>query len=141
VDQIDASVAHPAPQLHDTLDMDRPVALLLVAVLHFIHDDDQAVAIVQRFLDALPAGSFLVASNLTLDFAPPEQVAKHEELLASGRTDARARDRVEFGRFFAGLEMVEPGIVAVSDWRPDRPEPERPRAADVAIYGAAGRLP
>jgi len=121
------------------LDLGRPVALLLVAVLHFIHDDEQAVAVVRRLLGALPAGSYLVASNLTLDYAPPEQVAKHEELLASGRTDARARNRAEFGRFFDGLEMVPPGIVAVSDWRPDRAD--RPTATDVAIYGAVGRLP
>ncbi len=121
------------------LDLGRPVALLLVAVLHFVHDDDQAVAVVRRLLGALPAGSYLVASNLTLDYAPPEQVAKHEELLASGRTDARARNRAEFGRFFDGLEMVPPGIVAVSDWRPDRAD--RPTATDVAIYGAVGRLP
>jgi hypothetical protein len=129
------------PQLRDTLDLDQPVALLLVAVLHFIHDDDQAAGVVRRLLDALPAGSFLVASNLTLDHAPPEQVTKHEELLAAGRTDARARNRAEFGRFFAGLELVEPGIVAVSDWLPDRPGSQRPSATDVAIYGAAGRLP
>jgi hypothetical protein len=64
-----------------------------------------------------------------------------DELLAAGRTDARARNRAEFGRFFAGLELVEPGIVAVSGWRPDRPESERAGAADVAIYGAVGRLP
>ena len=133
----DAILRHP--ELRAVLDLSQPVALLLVAVLHFLHDDDQAVAIVGRLLDALPAGSYLVASNLTLDYAPPEQVAKHEELLASGRTDARARDRAEFGRFFDGLDVVEPGIVAVSEWRPDRAE--RPAAVDVAIYGAVGRRP
>jgi hypothetical protein len=126
------------PELRAVLDLGQPVALLLVAVLHFIHDDEQAVTVVRRLLDALPAGSYLVASNLTLDYAPPEQVAKHEELLASGRTDARARNKSEFGRFFDGLELVEPGIVAVSDWRPMRQE--RPTAADVSIYGAVGRL-
>jgi hypothetical protein len=59
----------------------------------------------------------------------------------SGRTDARARSAAEFGRFFAGLELVEPGIVAVSDWHPDRPADEQPCPADVAINGAVGRLP
>jgi S-adenosyl methyltransferase len=92
-------------------------------------------------LDALPSGSYLVASNLTLDYAPPQQVALHEELLARGRTDACARDAAQFGRFFAGLELIGPGIVAVSDWRPDRPADQRPSPADVAIYGAVGRLP
>jgi SAM-dependent methyltransferase len=120
------------------LDLSRPVALLLVAVLHFLHDDAVALGVVRQLLNALPVGSYLVASNLTLDYAPPAQVAKHEELLASGRTDARARNRAEFARFFEGLEIVEPGIVAVSDWR--RTEDERPTPEEVAIYGAVGRL-
>ena len=124
-------------ELTAVLDLREPVALLLVAVLHFIHDDEQAVSVVTRLLDALPSGSYLVASNLTLDFAPPAQVAKHEELLASGRTDARARNKSEFGRLFGRLELVDPGIVAVSDWRPERSD--RPTAEDVAIYGAVGR--
>jgi S-adenosyl methyltransferase len=98
---------------------------------------------VRQFLDigtaALPPGSYLVASNLTLDHAPPEQVAKHEELLAAGRTDARARNRDEFGRFFNGLEIVPPGIVAVSEWQPTANP--RPSAAEVSIYGAVGRMP
>ncbi|WP_433300447.1 SAM-dependent methyltransferase [Actinoplanes sp. CA-030573] len=128
------------PEFRAVIDPAQPAALLLVAVLHFIHDDDQAATVVRHLLDAMPAGSYLVASNLTLDFAPPEQVAKHEELLASGRTDARARNAAEFGRFFDGLELVDPGIVAVSDWRPSRAESERPTASDVAIYGAVGRL-
>ena len=127
--------------LRAVLDLERPVALLLVAVLHFIHDDDQATAIVRRLLAALPRGSYLAVSNLTLDFAPPEQVALHEELLATGRTDARARSAAEFGRFFTGLQLVEPGVVAVSEWRPDRPAGERPSPTDVAIYGAVARLP
>jgi hypothetical protein len=135
----DPEVILDHPERLAVLDLHQPVALLLVAVLHFIHDDDQAVAVVRRLLDALPAGSYLVASNLTLDYAPPEQVAKHEELLASGRTDARARDRTGFARFFTGLELVPPGIVAVSDWQPDRDE--RPSAVDVSIYGAVARLP
>ncbi|MEU4239607.1 SAM-dependent methyltransferase [Actinoplanes sp. NPDC026619] len=127
------------PELKAVLDLSEPVALLLVAVLHFVHDDDEATRVVGELLAALPPGSYLVASNLTLDYAPPAQVAKHEELLASGRTDARARNRAEFGRFFEGLELVDPGIVAVSDWRPAAEE--RPSAQDVAIYGAVGRLP
>jgi SAM-dependent methyltransferase len=132
--QPDHILAH-APAV---LDLSQPVALLLVAVLHFLHDDAEALRVVRRLLEALPAGSYLVASNLTLDYAPPSQVEKHEELLAAGRTDARARDKAEFSRFFEGLELVPPGIVPVSEWR--RTEKRQPAAADVAIYGAVGRL-
>nr|WP_203730287.1 SAM-dependent methyltransferase [Actinoplanes durhamensis] len=126
-----------APELRAVLNLQEPVGLLLVAVLHFLHDDTQAQGIVRTLLAALPPGSYLVASNLTLDYASPEQVAKHKELLASGRTDARARNSAEFGSFFTDLELVSPGIVAVSDWRPE--SDERPTAADVSIYGAVGR--
>jgi SAM-dependent methyltransferase len=127
-----------APEIRSVIDFHQPVALLLVAVLHFLHDDDQARSIVRRLLDALPGGSYLVASNLTMDYAGPEQIAKHEQLYASGRSDARARSSAEFGSFFAGLDLVEPGIVAVSDWRPDRAAGERPTAGEVAIHGAVG---
>jgi S-adenosyl methyltransferase len=113
--------------------------LLLVAVLHFIHDDAQARSIVGQLVDALPDGSYLVASNLTMDFAGPEQIAMHEQMYASGRSDARARTKEEFGGFFAGLHLLEPGIVAVSDWRPSRGADQRPTAGEVAIHGAVGR--
>ncbi|WP_067508490.1 SAM-dependent methyltransferase [Actinoplanes sp. TFC3] len=75
-----------------------------------------------------------------LGYALPAHITKHEELVTSGRTDAGARTAAESGRFFDGLELIEPGIVAVSDWRPARPPTERPAAADVSIYGAVGRL-
>jgi hypothetical protein len=127
------------PDVRSTLDFDQPVALLLVAVLHFIHDDDQARSIVRTLLDGLPSGSYLMASNLTMDFAGPEQIAKHEEMYASGRSDARARTKEEFGSFFAGLDLLEPGIVAVCDWHPDRAADQRPTAEEVAINGAVGR--
>jgi hypothetical protein len=122
------------------LDLDRPVALLLVAVLHFLHDDDQARAVVRRLSSGLAPGSYLVASNLTMDYAGPEHRARHEALYATGRTDARARSAEEFGRFFDGMELLPPGIVAVSEWRPDRPPAERATAGEVSINGAVGRI-
>jgi len=141
---LEADVREPASILTDdrtlaVIDFSEPVALLLVAVLHFIHDDDQAGAIVAELLDALPTGSYLIASNLTMDFASPEQIATNEEMFRSGRSDARARSAAEFGAFFAGLDLLEPGIVAVSDWHPDRPADQRPTAREVAINGAVGR--
>jgi hypothetical protein len=143
---LEADVREPetilgSPELHAVLDLTEPVALLLVAVLHFVHDDEQAVDVVHRLLGALPPGSCLVVSNMTLDLATPEILAKHEELLAAGKTDARARDRAGFSRFFEGLELADPGIVVVSDWRPTRPATERPTAQAVSIYGAVARKP
>jgi hypothetical protein len=139
-DYLEADLRDPARILEHAagvLDLSQPVGLLLVAVLHFLPDDAQALGVVRQLVSALPPGSYLVASNLTLDHASAGQVAKHEELAAAGRTDARPRTALEFGRFFDRLELVPPGIAPVSEWR--RTEKERPTAQDVAIYGAVGR--
>ncbi|WP_436528214.1 SAM-dependent methyltransferase [Actinoplanes sp. HUAS TT8] len=131
---------HPA--LEETLDLTQPVGLLLVAVLHFIRDDSQALAAVRRLLEVLPSGSYLVVSNATTDFNTPEVVALYEQMVAAGRNDIVCRSKEQFGRFFDGLELVEPGIVPAHDWHAeDADAPGRPSAADVSLYGAVGRLP
>ncbi|MEU4419853.1 SAM-dependent methyltransferase [Actinoplanes sp. NPDC024001] len=129
------------PQLKEVLDLDRPVALILVAVLHFIPDHEQARSIVSRLVDALPSGSCLAASHFTLDFTPPEQAAVARDWIAKGRADAFPRSREEFGEFFAGLEPVGPGIVPVAEWMSPVPAAQRPTPAQIAIYGAVGRKP
>jgi len=126
------------PTLTDTLDMSQPIGLLLVAVLHFFHDDDQALAVVRHLLDALPAGSYLAFSHFTMDFNTPELIARYDEMYAAGRADARPRSGPQFARFLDGLDIVEPGIVAVSDWRPE--SENRPSPAEVSVYGAVGRI-
>ncbi|WP_229075979.1 SAM-dependent methyltransferase [Actinoplanes sp. DH11] len=123
--------------LRKTLDLTQPVGILLIAVLHFIPDDDKARAVVSELLDAAPPGSYLVATNSTKDFVPPHVAAVYDQMLAAGHVDAWPRDKDTFGRFFSGLELIDPGIVALSDWRPDNEE--RPSAAEVSMYGAVGR--
>jgi hypothetical protein len=131
-----------SPQLQDTLNLGEPVGLLLVAVAHFIRDDDEALAVVRQLVEVLPSGSYLVGSHCTMDFATAAESAVYEQMYADGHTDARARPRSQFSRFFDGFEILEPGIVAVSDWHAeDLDDPDRPSPADVAIYGAVGRMP
>ncbi|MEV8514094.1 SAM-dependent methyltransferase [Dactylosporangium sp. NPDC051484] len=132
-------LAHP--ELRDTLDLSQPVGLMLIAVLHFVHGHGAAAPIVRQLLEALPSGSYLVASNATKDFSPPHIAAAYDAMIASGRTDAWPRDRAEFAELFGGLDLVEPGIVAVSEWRAESEPAPRPTAADVAVYGAVGRKP
>ena len=127
--------------LRDTLDLSQPVGLMLVAVLHFIQGPGAAQPIVSQLLDALPPGSYLAASNATKDFAPPEMAARYDAMVASGRVDAWPRDRAEFTRLFDGLEVVEPGIVAVSEWRAEKEPQPRPTPAEVAVYCGVGRKP
>ena len=128
-----------SPQLRETFDFGRPVGLLLIAILHFIGDDDDPEGIVARLLAALPPGSHLVLSHLTGDFAPAawEQVAAIYR--RSGVTmQVRPRERIE--GFFTGLELAEPGLELVNRWRPDEPAPsEGPTDAEVSVYGAVGR--
>jgi S-adenosyl methyltransferase len=129
------------PDLLDVLDLGRPVALMLVAVVHFLPDQPAARDIVRTLLDALPPGSFLTMSCATKDFLTPELAANWDETLRTGRSDVYPRDRAGFEEFFAGLELVEPGVVAVGEWRPDPDDPEHPRPVEASIFGAVARKP
>jgi hypothetical protein len=127
--------------LRRVLDMSEPVALMLVAVLHFIPDDADPHGIVARLVDALPSGSCLVMSHATYDFMPPETVAKFATAGPANRAEFNARTREEFARFFDGLELLPPGVTSIAEWRADNEPTPRPGAADVAAYGAVARKP
>ncbi|MEH0422415.1 SAM-dependent methyltransferase [Streptomyces sp. B21-083] len=121
------------------LDFERPVALSLVALLHFVSDADGAHDLVGRLLAALPAGSYLMMTHATADFSPEESAAAIAKLKAAGVTLA-LRSRTEFGHFFDGLDLVEPGVEVVDKWHPELGEPV-PGQEDGVIpgYGALGR--
>ncbi len=101
-----------------TLDFGQPMGLMLLAVLQFIGDDEDPYGLVSRLVAALPSGSYLVMSHPTDDFNPNrgESIQRYNERVAD---QAVLRDRDATARFFDGLELVEPGVVAVSKWRPD----------------------
>ncbi|MET8137342.1 SAM-dependent methyltransferase [Streptomyces sp. NPDC005251] len=123
------------------LDFGRPVALSLVALLHFVSDADGAHALVDRLLCELPSGSYLMITHATADFTPEESAAAIAKLKAAGVTLA-LRSREEFSRFFDGLDLVEPGVAVVHEWHPELGEPV-PGQDDGVIpgYGAVGRKP
>ena len=129
------------PQLRDTIDLSRPVGLMLVAVLHFIHGEGVAEAVVGALLDELAPGSFLVASNATKDFATPMGETVYQAMVASGKLDMWLRTRDEFTRVFDGLELVDPGVVVCSEWRADDEPQPRPEPAEVSVYGGVARKP
>jgi hypothetical protein len=137
---IDADLREPekileAPQLRETLDLTRPVALVLLAVLHFVHDDRDPYGVVAKLVDALPQGSYLVMSHATYDLVDPDKV---ETLERQSGGQWRSRSRDEFARFFDGLELVDPGVVPIGDWRLD-PGVTRPDPAQIVTYGAVAR--
>jgi hypothetical protein len=127
------------PQLRETLDLSKPVGLLLIAVLHFIRDDDNPREILGTLIDALAPGSYVVASHATPEYMPPEQVAALRAVMESQWND---RPGPQLAALFdrPGLETVEPGIQSVSRWwAEDAPDP-RPAVEDVASNGIVLRV-
>ncbi len=136
-DYIDADFKDPAQILEQaakTLDFDQPIALCLVAILHFV-EDEEAYPIVRGLVDALPAGSRLVLSHLTEDLNAENIRAVQRTYTERGFTFV-LRTKGEVERFFAesSLELVEPGVVPAHRWRADgaAPVPEQPEASYLA---------
>src|SRR6185312_1708064 len=129
-----------SPVVRSVLDFDEPVALMLVAVLHFLEEEDEAEAVLKALLDALPPGSYLAASHMTLEH-DPEGVGGGQRVYRKAGLPMNARDADDFAALaFSGLELVPPGVVLVSEWRPDSNAP-RPSAAEVSCYGGVARKP
>jgi hypothetical protein len=126
------------PALRATLDLGQPVALMLIAILHFLSDADDPHRIVAELVDALPSGSYLTISHLTPDFDPKEAAAAKAAEEGSG-VEYVLRSHAEVTAFFAGLDLVDPGVVPLLAWRPDNGTPQDLRA--VRLYAAMGRKP
>jgi len=124
-------------QVRRLLDLDQPVGLLMVAILHVIPDADDPAGLLARYRDSVARGSHLVLGHSTAD-SRPEVLVKLREI--SHRTPAtmNPRSHSEISRFFAGFELVEPGLVWVPQWRPD-PEDEPCPPERAANYGGVGR--
>jgi O-methyltransferase involved in polyketide biosynthesis len=129
-----------SPVVRSVLDFEQPVALILVAVLHFLQEDDNAEGVLKILLDALPPGSYLAATHLTLEH-DPEGVGGGQRVYREAGLAMNARDSDEFASLaFSGLELVPPGVVLASEWRPDSNAP-RPTPAEVSCYGGVARKP
>jgi S-adenosyl methyltransferase len=133
----DTDAVMAAPDLTATLDLSRPVALTILSTLHFITDDDQAYGLVRSYLRQLPAGSFL-ALSLATDGIIPEGDAPVVSALGAHGIAARSRSRTEVTAFFDGLELIEPGVVPVHQWRPDA-DAAGVRDSDVTLYCGVAR--
>ena len=138
-DMRDVSTILESPKLRDVLDLGQPVGLLVIAMLHFIEDDEEAYTVVKEVLDALPAGSYLAASIATDAFDPVPLAKVREQYEAHGET-LKFRTEAQAARFFDGLDLEEPGIVQIHKWHPD-PDAEPIADTDVAMYGAVARKP
>ena len=124
------------PQVRQLLDLTRPVGVLLVAVLHFVTDEENPSGIVARLRDAMAPGSFLVVSHATGDFHP-QAGAKVTQVYQHASTPLVLRSREAIERFFDGFEQVPPGLVQPAAWRPDGGSAPGPSAG--GFYSGVGR--
>jgi tRNA A58 N-methylase Trm61 len=125
-------------QARGVLDFGQPVAVMLLGVLHLIQDSEDPWDIVARLMAAVPPGSYLTISHPAIDTHQAQAQAQriYNQHVATPQT-MRTRDQV--ARFFVGLELVEPGLVQVHQWRPD---PGKLVSEDtVSAHGAVGRKP
>jgi SAM-dependent methyltransferase len=127
------------PVLRGTLDLSRPVALLLVGVLHHLHDSDDPGGIVRTLLDALPSGSHFVLTQPTADFDPPAMAAMAATAERSGIPYV-PRGRTDVEALLDGLSVVEPGLVPIPAWNPlglDYPGSAEVDRDPYSVYGWA----
>lgn len=140
-DYIQADVRRPAEIIEHArgvLDFGRPIALSLIALLHFIPDDQDPHGILRDLLAVLPSGSYLVLSHAASDIYP-ELAEQAISEYAKGGIRLAIRPRPQVARFFDGLDLVDPGLVTVTNWFKTpgtAPEPEF-----SGIYGAVARIP
>jgi S-adenosyl methyltransferase len=125
-------------QLRKLLDFGKPVGVLLVAILHFISNDDNPRGIIEQLLDPVPSGSYLVLTHGTLDGRPEltDAVKVYERATARGFP----RTRAEVQALVHGLDLVDPGLVWIPQWRPD-PGAGRTRPERSLGYAVVGRKP
>lgn len=137
--QPEAILEHPDVQR--CLDFDKPVAVLLMAILLFVTDDEDVYRTVDVLRDVLVPGSYIAISHPTDDNLPQEQIEQGKHLYAASGNPVNIRSYAQIKRFFDGLELVEPGLVYVSRWRPEEPDDLFDQPEFSGYYGGVGRKP
>jgi S-adenosyl methyltransferase len=107
------------PAIRQHLDFGRPVAVVLLALMHFVADADDPCGIVATIRDALPSGSYLVLAHVSADGVPEDLAERAVALYNQASEPLTPRTREQVARFFDGFDLVEPGIVREYAWRPD----------------------
>ncbi|MEV6769287.1 SAM-dependent methyltransferase [Nocardia sp. NPDC051030] len=138
-DVTDPTAILQAPELSQILDLNEPVGLSMIALLHFVEADINKI--LSTFLDALAPGSYLVICTITADFAP-EQVAAAQDVYRVRKLPAQVRTRDEVTSWFAGLELVDPGVVPPHRWRlVETFEPSPAYDAKISCWCGVARKP
>jgi hypothetical protein len=138
-DYIDADLRNTQKilaQAARTLDFSQPVAVMLIAIMHAIRDDEDPYAIVATLMDAVPPGSYLALSHVASDIIPAQAADMIKRLNRLMYEKTTPRRQADVGRFFDGLDVVEPGVVRVQEWRPDTGSEAR---STSNMWGGVGR--
>lgn len=128
-----------SPGVAELLDFSQPVAVLAVAVLHFVPDAKDPAAILDAYCRAVPSGSYLAVSHITDHYDTPEKVAEIDRLYSSTTNAARHRSFEEFTNLIGDRELVTPGAVYATDWRPE-PGSTPAEGARTAFWGALAHI-
>ena len=141
---IQADVREPdsiltAPETQLLIDLSQPVGLLLVSVLHFLDGSDDPWRVMAHLRDALAPGSYLVLSHGTGEAKPDVAAAANTVYLSRVSARGDHRSRAEILRFFEGFELVDPGLVYLTQWRPDDPAEETADASRYWLLAGVGR--
>ena len=140
-DYIEADLREPGKILAEaaqTLDFSRPVALMLIAILHLIPDRDDPYDLVSQLVNAVVPGSYLVISHAASDIDTGAMISMANRLNELTAQQAVPRTHREVAAFFAGLDLLEPGLVRIPEWRPASVSESAVRAQ---MWGAVGRKP
>ena len=128
------------PTVRGLLDLTRPTAVLMVAVLHFVPDQDDPARLVARFRETVSSGSYLALSHATAG-ERADRAAEHRGLYQRTATPMTMRTREQVERLFDGWELVEPGLVYLPQWRPEPGGPELDRPERMPGLAGVGRKP
>ncbi|ONI84610.1 hypothetical protein ALI22I_29120 [Saccharothrix sp. ALI-22-I] len=142
---VHADLRHPdqlltRPEVTSLLDWNQPVAVMMVAVLHFVPDDDNPAKTITDYRNALAPGSFLVMSHATHE-GRPQQADEHQDLYRRTPTPMTMRSRAEVTAFFDGFDLVDPGVVYLPLWRPESPDEVDEHPERFTGLAAVGRKP
>jgi S-adenosyl methyltransferase len=138
---IDADLRDPSKILGEaarTLDFSQPVAVMLIAIMHLIVDADDPYGIVDQLMAAVPSGSYLALSQVASDIEAERMAEAARRYNRLAHETQRHRTHAEVVRFFDGLDLAEPGVVAVHEWRPD---PETAPGTRSGMWGGMARKP
>jgi S-adenosyl methyltransferase len=140
-DYLDADLRHADQILAkaaETLDLSQPVAIMLMAILQHLSDDHDPYAVVGQLLAAVPSGSYLALSHPARDIHAAEMAEMAKRLNQMMAEKVTFRSKAEVAPFFAGLELIEPGMTNVPDWRPESAEEA---SSPAALWGGVARKP